>query len=114
MRIARNSLGLGRGAFWPAVAVLGALLCAGACGPPAPVLQGKVVAVTPDGARVQVADERSPEAPPVEFDISRAEIGNPPEAGDVLRIVYRAEGGTNRALRVMNVSKQAAVEKGGH
>lgn len=114
MRIARNCLGLGRGVCWPAAVVLAALLCAGACGPPAPVIQGRVVAIAADGARIQVADERSPEAPPVEFDISRAEIGNPPEAGDLLRIVYRAEGGTNKALRVMNVTKQAAVEKGGH
>jgi hypothetical protein len=114
MRIARNSLGLGKGVSWTAAAVLVAMLYSGACGPPAPVLQGKVVALTEDGTHVQVADERNPEAPPVDFDISRAEIGNRPEVGDVLRVVYRNEAGTNKALRVMNVTKQAAVEKGGH
>jgi hypothetical protein len=40
------------------------------------------------------------------YDVSRAMIGIPPEAGDVLRIAYDVKGTDKVALRVMNVTKQ--------
>jgi hypothetical protein len=85
-----------------------------ACVPPAPVIQGRVAAVEQEGGVILVLDETKPEAPPVPLDIRRAEIGSAPVAGDEVRIVYRPEGGVNRALRVMNLTRQKEVEKSGH
>jgi hypothetical protein len=79
-----------------------------ACGPPAPVVQGRAVAVGPTS--ISIADEVSPDAPPVVVDISTAEIGTPPVVGDIVRVVYRQEAGANRALAVMNVSRQERRE----
>lgn len=101
-----------RGGAWPPVVVLVLLLVASACNPPAPVIQGKVVGLS--AGQVQLEDERAPGASPVVLDISRAEIGSQPEVGDELRIVYKADGQVNRALRVMNITKQNAIEKGKH
>jgi len=41
-----------------------------------------------------------------EYDVAQAKIGIPPEPGDILRIVYTDQGGTMKAIKVMNVSKQ--------
>lgn len=115
MKCARRAFRLPSwGDLWPLTAALAVLLCSVACRPPAPVIQGRVLGLAADGRQVQLADERDPEAPPAAFDISQAEIGNPPQVGDELRIVYRTEGGVNRALRVMNITKQSAIEKGQH
>jgi hypothetical protein len=78
------------------------------------VIQGRVAAVEQEGGVVRVQDETKPEAPPVPLDIRRAEIGSAPVVGDEVRIVYRPEGGVNRALRVMNLTRQKEVEKSGH
>lgn len=78
------------------------------CGPPAPVLQGKVVVI--EGRTVSMLDETQPEAPPVVIDIATAEIGNAPVVGDVIRVVYRREGDVNRALAVMNLTRQDLSE----
>ncbi len=94
--------------------LLGALLLLAACAPPAPVVQGKVSAVEEQGKVVLVVDELRPEAPPLALDIATAQIGNAPVPGDEVRVVYRTEGGVNRALRVMNLTRQREVEKGGH
>jgi hypothetical protein len=45
------------------------------------------------------------------FDSSKAKIVLRPEPGDVLRIVYILEGGSRKALKVMNVSKQDLRKK---
>jgi hypothetical protein len=42
------------------------------------------------------------------MDITTAEIGGPPKPGDIVRIVYRAGASSNRALRVMNLSRHQA------
>jgi len=45
------------------------------------------------------------------FDISGAKIGEDPKPGDILRIAYKANGKTKKALKVMNVSKQDLRKK---
>lgn len=96
------------------VALLALLVLLAACAPPAPVVQGKVTAVEEQGKVILVADELRPDAPPLALDIASAEIGNAPVVGDDVRVVYRTEGGVNRALRVMNLTRQREVEKSGH
>ena len=85
---------------------------AASCVREAPVIQGKVLSVERGGAVIRVADEKNPAGAAMELDISKAEIGNPPKPEDVIRAAYRIEGGTNVALRVMNLTRQK--EKGGH
>lgn len=106
----RRREGTGRG-LRPLLAVsvaAGLLLGAIGCRPPSPVVQGKVAAI--DAKSVSVVDELSPDRPPLVLDISSAEIGNPPVVGDVVRVVYRVDGSTNRALAVMNVTRQELNE----
>ena len=89
--------------------------------PAAEVSQGKVIQVTKDPARVTIEEydinfsKAAPYGQPTGittvFDLSTAKIGIPPEAGDVLRIAYVVEGSTNKALKVMNVSKQDLRKK---
>ena len=86
-------------------AVAGACLVVAACGAPAPVVQGPIVSV--DAKTISLQDEMRPEGPPVVLDISTAEIGGRSAVGDVVRVVYRAEGGVNRALAVMNLNRQS-------
>jgi hypothetical protein len=82
-----------------------AVVIASACVPVAPVVQGKVVAVEQGGGVVRVQDEQALDRPPLVIDITTAEIGAAPRVGDVVRIVYRAGGTSNQALRVMNLSR---------
>jgi hypothetical protein len=88
-----------------------AIAAAAACGAPAPVVQGRVV--SSDAKAISVEDETQPAAPPIVLDISTAEIGGRTAVGDIVRVVYRAEGGTNRALAIMNVSQQQRTEAKG-
>jgi hypothetical protein len=95
-----------------AIAPLLLLVLAGSCVKTASVIQGKVVSVDPGGAVIRVADETKPEGTALAIDITKAEIGNPPQPGDLVRIVYKTEGSANVALRVMNLTRQK--ERGGH
>jgi hypothetical protein len=45
------------------------------------------------------------------YDVSKAQIGIPPEPGDVLRIAYDVKGTDRLAHKVMNVSKQDLRKK---
>jgi uncharacterized ion transporter superfamily protein YfcC len=45
------------------------------------------------------------------YDVSNAQIGIPPQPGDVLRIAYDVKGTKREALKVMNVSKQDLRKK---
>jgi hypothetical protein len=85
-----------------------AVVILAACVPTAPVVQGKVVAVEQGGGVIRVQDELKPDAAPLAMDITTAEIGGPPKPGDIVRIVYRAGASSNRALRVMNLSRHQA------
>ena len=80
----------------------------------AEVSQGKVVQASKEKITIEEYDINfSKEAPygkatgiVTEFDLAKAKVGIPPEAGDILRIAYVVDGNTNMALKVMNVSKQ--------
>lgn len=97
----------------PARLVLLTVLLAGlACAPVAPVVQGLVVSVDEGGKVIALQDETQPGAAPVLIDISQAEIGAPPVAGDLVRLAYRMNGGKKVALRVMNLTQQKDREKG--
>ncbi len=104
----------GGGGLRARVLLLLGVLLAGACVPMAEVVQGRVTAVERDGAVILVRNERAPEAPPLAIDISRAEMGATPVPGDEVRVAYRAEGGVNRAVRVMNVTRDRERQKSGH
>jgi hypothetical protein len=108
--MSRNRLGL----WWLCAAALLSLMLLASCGPPAPVVQGKVVAVEEGGRSISVQDETRPDAPAIKLDISSAEIGATPVEGDQVRIVYNQRGETNVALRVMNITRQKARESSGH
>jgi hypothetical protein len=45
------------------------------------------------------------------YDVSTAQIGIPPQPGDVLRIAYDVKGTDRIAIKVMNVSKQDLRKK---
>jgi hypothetical protein len=96
----RSSGSLLRRVWWGG-GILGILIVA--CASPAPVVQGKIVESDAQGTRLAVQDETRPDAPPVVLDISAAEVGSRPVAGDRVRVVYRVVGDTNRALAVMNL-----------
>jgi hypothetical protein len=40
------------------------------------------------------------------FNLANAKVGLTPDPGDVIRVAYKAEGNSLRALKLMNVSKQ--------
>jgi hypothetical protein len=87
----------------------------------AEVAQGRCIGYSPSDGTIQIEEfdtHFTSEAPYGQskgmvsaFDSSQAKIGIRPEAGDVLRIVYILEGGSKRALKVMNVSKQDLRKK---
>ena len=88
----------------------------------AEVIQGKCVAI--DEAKhtytIEIYDTTKSKEHPygkstnktIVIDYSNALIGKTPESGDILRIAYKVEGAVNNAIRVMNITKQAAM--GGH
>ncbi len=87
----------------------------------AEVVQGKCIGYRPSDGTIQVEEldthftKETPygksKAMVSVFDSSAAKIGIRPDPGDVLRIVYIFEGGSKKALKVMNVSKQDLRKK---
>ncbi len=86
------------------------------------VVQGKCVAI--DEANhtytVEIYDTTKSKEHPygkstnqnIVIDYSDALIGKSPEPGNIVRIAYKVEGTVNKGIRVMNITKQAAL--GGH
>jgi hypothetical protein len=85
-----------------------ALVLLGACVAQAPVVQGRVVSL--EAGQLRMQDESRPGAEPLVVDITRAEVGARPVAGDLVRVAYREEGGVRRALAVMNLTRQERAE----
>jgi len=83
------------------------------------VVQGTVASYDAGSQVVVVKDERAPNAT-LEISLAGGEVGADPEVGDEIRIAYRDDGGKLRALRVMNLTRQAEVGRkaggsaGGH
>jgi hypothetical protein len=50
----------------------------------------------------------------VALDITAADIGRAPRVGDRVRVVYRQHGAVNRALAVMNLTRQQEGPSSGH
>ena len=90
------------------VLALVAVVFVSACVAVAPVVQGKVLAVEQGGGRLRVQNEEAPDGAPIVLDITTAEMGATPRAGDLVRIVYRATASSNQALRVMNLTRHQA------
>lgn len=86
------------------------------------VVQGKCVAI--DEANhtytIEIFDTTKSEEHPygkstnqnIVIDYSDALIGKTPEPGNIVRIAYKVEATVNKGIRVMNITKQAAL--GGH
>jgi len=83
------------------------------------VVQGTVVSYDAGSQVVVVRDERAPDTL-LAVSLAGSEVGADPLVGDEVRLAYRDEGGKLRALRVMNLTRQAEVGKkaggsaGGH
>ena len=97
-----------------AAALLLVALLAMGCVSTAPVVQGRVTAVSADGGQVSVQSESRPGEPAVTFDVAQAEIGSKPAVGDEVRVVYRNRDGAHVALRLMNITRQQELENSGH
>jgi hypothetical protein len=89
------------------------LLAALGCVATAPVMQGRVATVDSGAKTITVQDELKPSSPPVAFDLSTAEMGSAPAVGDQVRLVYKAGGGSNVVLRLMNLTQQEGQKKEG-
>ena len=87
-------------------------LCLSSCFEAPAVIQGKVLAVDEGAGTITVEDEKT--AKPVDLVIRGAKIGSKPEPGDEVRVAYRVKDGRNVAHRLMNLSRQREVGKGGH
>jgi hypothetical protein len=77
------------------------------------VVQGTVVSYEKGTSyAVVVKDERPPNAE-LTLALEGCEIGADPLPGDEIRVAYVEQGGKLRALRVMNLTRQAEVGKKG-
>jgi hypothetical protein len=95
------------------LAVAIAIAVVSGCGNPPLVFQGKVESTDQAAATVVVRDGETT----LTFSLAGAAIGAQPDVGDEIRLAYFDEGGTLRATRVMNLTKQAELGKkggGGH
>lgn len=107
--IGRNQTGARLACLLP---LLAALFLWG-CVPIATVVQGTVVSADPAAQTITVRDEKNPEAPPVVLNIAGAEMAAAPVEGDVVRVAYFTKDGANRAVRLMNLTRQQELDKGG-
>jgi|MudIll2142460700_1097286.scaffolds.fasta_scaffold2151852_1 hypothetical protein len=82
-----------------------------ACGPAPLVVQGTVIGVDDAAETVTVRDELAPSRELV-ISLQGAEVGSPPEVGDLVRIAYRDEAGRAAALRLMNLTRQEELARG--
>jgi hypothetical protein len=90
-----------------------AVLVAGAgCGERPQVVQGVVVSYDAAANRVVVKDETPPN-PEALFVLTGADIGAVPAPGDEVRLAYLVVGSERRALRMMNLTRQAELARKG-
>jgi hypothetical protein len=82
------------------------------CGPAPVVVEGSVVRYDKDSNNLVVKDERPPNLE-ISLSLAGAEIGAEPADGDTVRVAYHPESGGNRAVRVMNITRQAELRGGG-
>lgn len=87
----------------------------------AEVCQGKVIAYNQTDKTITLEEynttftEQAPYGEPtgitLNYNVTKALMGLPPEPGDILRIAYEVKGPERVALKVMNVSKQDLRKK---
>ena len=83
-----------------------------ACSNHPKVVQGTVLSYDDNAKTMVVVNEVQPNSQ-MTFSLKGAEIGAKPMPNDVVRIVYKDEGGSLIATRVMNLTRQKEVGKGG-
>jgi len=93
------------------LAILVLMLMMPACGEAPRVIQGTVVSYSPESGALVVKDEIPPHVE-LSLSVAKAEIGAAPDAGDIVRVAYREQGGAAVAVRVMNLTKQKELVKG--
>jgi hypothetical protein len=90
------------------IVIVAAAAAAWGCGERPIVVQGTVVSYAAASGVVVVKDERPPNAEFV-LSLEGSDIGAEPQPGDAVRIAYRQQGSQLRALRVMNLTRQAEL-----
>jgi hypothetical protein len=79
-----------------------------ACSGHPAVVQGTVVSYAAASGTLVVKDERPPGAE-LAFSLQGSDIGAAPAPGDIVRLAYLADSAPFRALRVMNLTRQAEL-----
>jgi hypothetical protein len=87
----------------------------------AEVAQGKCVAYDKEKKEISIEEydtnisQAAPYGKPtgtiLKFDATKAKVGMSPQPGDILRIAFKKEGQTLKAIKVMNVSRQDLMKK---
>jgi hypothetical protein len=77
------------------------------------VAQGTVVEYQAESKMLRLADENPPHNEYL-ISLADADMGLQPVTGDIVRISYRDINGTLSGIRVMNLSHQQDLIKGGH
>ncbi len=87
----------------------------------AEVAQGKTVKYDKDNQSIVIEEYDiditpqnkygKPTGKQLTFDLKEALIGRTPEPGDIVRIAFKPSGKENKAIRLMNVSKQDIMKK---
>jgi len=83
-------------------------LVLGSCTESPEVIQGTVVSFDSAANVLTVRDECPPHGE-IALSIEGAEIGAAPERDDVIRAAFRSEGDQQRAIRVMNLTRQKEI-----
>jgi hypothetical protein len=91
-----------------AIACLTAAAALSACFVAPEVFQGQVVSFDAGTQVVVVRDERPPHAE-MSFVVAGGELGADLQPGDQVRLAFVTEGDRARAVRVMNLTRQAEV-----
>lgn len=91
--------------------VLSVALALSACGVAPKVLQGTVVSYSDETKTLVVKDEVAPHRE-ITLSAASAEIDATPSPNDLVRVAYRENAGGVVADRVMNLTKQRALQKG--
>lgn len=95
------------------VSLLTVLFLIISCGQAPLVVQGTVVEYQAETKLLRLADENPPHNE-YQISLADADMGLQPAAGDIVRISYRDKNGILSGIRVMNLSHQQDLIKGGH
>jgi hypothetical protein len=83
------------------------------CGAPPRVVQGTVMSYDAESKTLVLKDEQEPRSDAA-YSLAGAEAGAQPQAGDIVRLSYRDEGGHQKVIRVMNLTHQEELQKRAH